>query len=139
MMAFENPELMSKSVKQLIDEGVEMGGYAPEYGWKHRAIIKLADKYGVKMAFQEKFFYTPEDKEKGMVIIDDNIKRGVPVMVSIFKELNPENGGHIVLINGFNDEGYYIQDPDHRFRGNNYFLTQEEFKKAWRGGLLWFE
>ena len=23
--------------------------------------------------------------------------------------------------------GYYIQDPDSRFRGSNYFLTKEEF------------
>lgn len=139
MMVFKDVDILSISVVELIKEGLGIGGYAFEYGWRHRALVDIASRHGIKIKFQEKFFYTPEEKEKGMAIIDQNIDNRLPVMVSIFRELNPENGGHIVVINGRNDEGYYIQDPDYRFRGNNYFLTKEEFKNGWRGGLLWFE
>ncbi len=143
MMAFKDPKFMSKPVMELVKEGLAIDGHTSKYGWKHRALADLAGRYGIKIKFQEKFFYTPSEKEEGMAIIDKNLGRGLPVMVSVFKELNPENGGHIVLINGLNEgngnPGYNIQDPDHRFRGNNYFLGKEEFKKAWRGGLLWFE
>lgn len=139
LMAFKDTELLSKPVMELIRDGLNMEGYNPAYGWRHKALVDIAAKYGIKINFQEKFFYTSEEKEKGIAIIDSNIEKGLPVMVSIFWGLNPERGGHIVLINGRNDEGYHIQDPDHRFRGNNYFLTKKEFKNAWRGGLLWFE
>ena len=116
-------------------------GYLENVGWKHAVIVDLAAEHGLKLQYAQRFFYTPEEKETGIAVINSNLKNNRPVIVSIFHELNPAKGGHMVVIRGFqefNDAtiGYYVQDPDGRRRGHNYFLTKQEFIDGWRGGLI---
>ena len=129
------------SPSKLRDELLAQDGYMQNIGFKHSAIAELGTKYGLHLDFAKKFFYTSEEKESGMLIINDNLRKGNPVIVSMFSHFLPARGGHMVVVHGlqvFKRQviGYYIQSSDASFRGHNYFVTKEEFMKNWRGGLI---
>ena len=127
---------------ELRDQLISRDGYLENIGFKHKALTDLANEYRVPLTFAKKFFYTPEEKEAGLEIIASNLKSGYLVIVSVFYQLNPAKGGHMVVINGLQEFGgqiigFYIQDPDSSFKGHNYFLTHDEFTAGWRGGLIY--
>jgi hypothetical protein len=116
----------------LRDKLMARDGYLENIGFKHQAIADMAREYGLPLTYAKRFFYTPEEKEIGMAIIDKNLEAGQPIMVSMFSHFNPARGGHMLVIHGlqkFNGVtiGYYIQSSDASFRGHNYFVTKEEF------------
>ena len=143
-MLLEHEGKLGKSTKvmDLVKEGLVLDGFIENVGWKHKIIVELAKKHGLKLNFQKKFFKTSPQKLEGLSKINRSIKAGKPVVVSVYHRLDLEKGGHLVIINGLkiNDSqimGYYIQEPDHKFRGNNYFLSKIEFIKGWRGGMIY--
>ena len=141
LLKHHNPDF-SLSPLELRDELISKNGYLENIGFKHQALAEMGKEYGLPLTFAKKFFYTPEEKEVGMKIINANLKAGHPVIVSVFYQLNPAKGGHMVVIQGVQEFsgqtiGYYVQDPDSSFRGHNYFLTREEFLAGWRGGLIY--
>lgn len=126
---------------ELRDELMAADGYLENIGFKHQALAELATKYGLPLTYAKRFFYTPEEKETGMAIINANLKKGQPVMISMFSHFNPGRSSHMVVIHGLQEFqgkiiGYYIQSSDASFRGHNYFVTKEEFVPNWRGGLI---
>jgi hypothetical protein len=130
------------SPEQLLQEGIAAGGYIQNVGWSHRAITELAGRHGLNMEYAQKFFYTSDEKEAGMDFIAERLGVGMPVIASIFHELNPAKGGHMVVVRGIKKFGgaiigFDIQDPDPTWRGPRYFLNREEFVSGWRGGLIW--
>lgn len=144
LMSFKKPENIKISVMEMVKKTLSKNGYIESVGWRHSALVWLASQYGVKLNFQKLFPKTKKDKTRGLKFIERNIKNLKPVIVSVFRELNPKNGGHLVVINGTRSNtrgiaGYYIQDPDHRFKGNNYFVTKKEFLNGWRGGMIWLK
>lgn len=129
-------------VMDLVGQGLELNAYLEGVGWKHSGLVEIARRYGVNMDFQKIFPKTSDERKKVLNLIDSNLNNGKPVIVSVFWGFNPENGGHLVVVNGFKKKGrkiagYNIQDPDHRFRGNTYFISREEFISGWRGGVIW--
>lgn len=130
------------SVMDLTKKLLADGGYLENIGWKHASLVDLAGEYGLKLQYARMFFYSPEQKEEGSKIIAANLRNRHPVIASVFMHMNPSKGGHMVVVHGFQEFngqtiGYYIQDPDSRFKGHNYFLTKEEFFAGWRGGLIY--
>lgn len=126
------------SVMDLVKRGLAKDGYLENVGWKHLVIIELANDFGLELQYAKKFFYTPEEKESGLLTINRNLENGQPVLVSV-RHLKDS---HMLVVHGFKESGgevigYYIQDPDGRFRGHNYFLTKSEFLSGWRGGLIY--
>jgi hypothetical protein len=137
-----NDPSFSRSAMELTHELKEAGGYLENIGWKHASLVELAGKYGLTLQYARKFFYSPEEKELGAKIIAENLYHRHPVIVSVFHHMNPAKGGHMVIIQGFQEFngqtiGYYIQDPDASYRGHNYFLTKDEFFAGWRGGMIY--
>ncbi len=129
---------------ELRDKLLAKNGYLENIGFKHRALAEMGQEYGLPLTFAKKFFYTPEEKEVGMKIINNNVLAGHPVIVSVYYQLNPAKGGHMVVVHGVQEFsgqtiGYYIQDPDSSFQGHNYFLPREQFLAGWRGGLIYQE
>lgn len=126
------------SVMDLVKTGLAKDGYIEKVGWKHAAIVDLARDFGLELQYAKKFFYTPEEKEAGLLIINCNIENGQPVLVSVHGSQN----SHMLIVHGFKKSedkiiGYCIQDPDGRVHGHNYFLTKKEFLSNWRGGLIY--
>ena len=142
MLLKYNDSMFNMPAMDLLKEALAQNGYLENIGWRHWGIVKVAEENGLVLRYAERFFYTPEEKEIGAVIIAVNLKNRHPVMASVFHHLNPAKGGHMIVIHGFQEFngqpiGYYIQDPDASFRGHNYFLTKEEFFAGWRGGLIY--
>ncbi len=126
------------SVMDLVKKGLAKDGYLESVGWKHAAIVGLAKDFGLELQYANKFFYSSEEKESGLLIINRNLENGQPVLVSV----HGSQDSHVLVVHGFKESegkiiGYYIQDPDGRVRGHNYFLTKSEFITSWRGGLIY--
>jgi hypothetical protein len=143
LIKHKNPDF-KLSPLEVRDKLIALGGYLENVGFKHGAMAKLGNEYGLNLKYAEKFFYTPEEKEKGAEIIKQNLEAGQPVIVSVFYKLDPAKGGHMVVVNGFQEfhgqvVGYDIQDPDSQFKSHNYFLTKQEFLAGWRGGMIYSE
>ena len=141
LLKWHKPEL-GISPAELLSEGLAINGYLENIGWKHGAIVELAEKHGLALDYAKKFFYSVEEKETGLKFIAEKLESGQPVIASIFHELNHAKGGHMVVLNGikmFSGAiiGFDIQDPDPHWRGYNYFLTRQEFLDGWRGGVIW--
>jgi len=139
-----NPKLQKLKIMSLVRKGLQKDGYVEKIGWKHSVLVDLAGDYGVKMNYQKKFLKKADERKRGMVFIERNIRNKKPVIVSVGYDFNPLRGGHLVVVRGFRNVGnrvlgYYIQDPYPLRRGNNYFVTKKEFLKGWRGGLIWIE
>lgn len=142
VMGFSNKKHLEVEVGQLIEEALKIDGYLRGIGWKHKSISNLAKKYGLKLGFIKKFPKTIEGKSKWLKKLEDGIINGKPVMASVYYKLNKKNGGHVVVVNGIRKNGkiilgYHIQDPDDRFRGNNYYISKDKFLLGWRGGMIW--
>ncbi len=75
----------------------------------------------------------------------DNLKayldQGIPVIALVhmgdFNSRQDKNfaGGHLVVVVGYRDDGYFVNDPDFKdqFRqdGDHHFYTKQEFESAW--------
>ncbi|MDP3696738.1 MAG: C39 family peptidase [Candidatus Taylorbacteria bacterium] len=144
MLGFSNKKHLEIDVGQLIDEASKLGSYMEGIGWKHKTISDLAKKYGIKLNFINKFPKTLKEKSRWLRKFEDGIMNGKPIMASIYYKLSKKNGGHIVVVNGIRKKGkivlgYHIQDPDNRFKGNNYYISKDKFLLGWRGGMIYFQ
>ena len=154
VMAWKNKKLEKIPVMELVNQGLKIDGYLKDVGWKHRGIIDLAKKHGVRMVFFKNFFKSKAQKKKGLGFINKKLASGKPVLVSVLyrvpRPAKARSGNHsehrvdshIVVVCGLRKNanritGYFIQDPDPKFRGSNYFLSTKEFLTYWRGGLIY--
>ena len=137
LLKLHNPDL-DVSIMDLVKRGLAKDGYLESVGWKHAVIVELAKDFGLELQYANKFFYSPEEKESGLLIINRNLENGQPVLVSV----RGHKDSHMLVVHGvkYSDDkvvGYHIQDPNGRIRGHNYFLTRQEFLENWRGGLIY--
>lgn len=126
----------------LLDRCRELGGYIDNVGWRHDTLVRLAREYEADADYQKIFYGREKSKEEGLKFIDKKLMKGEPIMASIHFAFDPSLGGHLVLVNGYQIEGkdivsYHVLDPYPNKRGTEYFVSQEEFLKGWRGGLIW--
>lgn len=66
---------------------------------------------------------------------------GIPVIALVhmgdFKSRQDQHftGGHLVVVVGYRDDGYFVNDPDFsagfRQDGDHHFYTKDEFERAW--------
>ena len=141
-MVLEYLKFPKSSVMELVNEAVALDGYIPNVGWKHKIIVELAKRRGLAMDFVVQFPQTLEEKRKYTGLICARIKAGLPVLSSVYSQLDKNNGGHMVVINGIRHEGdavagFFIQDPNEYKGKHNYFLGLDEFLDNWRGGLIY--
>src|SRR3989344_6672477 len=116
MLAYLNPKHGKLKVMSLVRRGLKKDGYLERTGWKHSALVDIADDYDVKMDFQKKFLKKADERKKGTAFIERNVRNKKPVIVSVFYNFNPHGSGHLVIVRGLKQTGrrvlgYYIQDP----------------------------
>ncbi len=114
----------------IISDGVKNKAYVENIGWLHQGLIDAAVKhFGLR---GNRFDFAKEETETAFERMIEELKNG-PVIASIYKNLNPQNGGHLVVIFGIDGDIVLFADPDI----NNPNLierkaTTEEFKKGWK-------
>lgn len=118
-------------VDLLIKEGKAIGGYLKGIGWKHDAIVEIAKKYGFKS-------YRKEDEKIENVL--KSVANDEPVIVSIYKNFDTKNGGHLAVLTGYYyDEtdnelvGVYLNDPiGFPYKFKNQFVKIDTFMRGWK-------
>jgi hypothetical protein len=141
-MLLEYLKFPKSSIMELVNEANVLNGYIPNVGWRHKVVIELAQRRGLSMDFLVQFPKALEEKKKYIEFIHAKIEAGLPVLASMYSQLDKNNGGHVVVINGIGYEGkdllgFFIQDPNEYLGKHNYFLGLEVFLDNWRGGLIY--
>ena len=54
-----NDYKFNTSVMDLVKMGLAKDGYLENIGWKHSAIVELANDFGLELQYAKRFFYTP--------------------------------------------------------------------------------
>jgi hypothetical protein len=143
--------LDSFSRKDLIDEGVAIGGYTP-LGWIHDVLVRLMRNHGLHSYSEEfrsvkvdianqTFAESPFEKkmiQSGIKKITDEISNNRPVIVSVGPEFRHNKENHLIVIVGYrgnqnNPDGFYVHDPDNRTSiGQEIYFPLEDFINKWR-------
>lgn len=139
-----NDKTLYITPEELLEKGLAENAYIEGIGWKHDSIVTLAHAFGLELEYAKKFFTTSEDKKVGLDLIDNSLRSGKPVLISIYSHLTPTRGGHMPILIGYTEtdgtiSNYRIQDPDGTFRGHTYELSKDELLTNWRGGLIWMK
>jgi ABC-type bacteriocin/lantibiotic exporter with double-glycine peptidase domain len=114
---------------ELISLGLTNDGYIDGIGWNHQAICDLAVNYGLLAR------RTEEDTIDNIMAALDMDE---PVILSIYKDWDPSNGGHIVVFNGYyiaDDEllGFYVNDPiGASYKHKDEFIPLDKFMTGWK-------
>lgn len=142
ILVYQNSQLSRVPIMRLVEQGQKLQGFDDTYGWRHKALLQLAQLNGQNL--YRLFAKTIPYRRRGLRIISKNIRAGRPVIASIFYRLDKNRGGHMVVIRGITWDAkgnvltYHVMDPDHIFQGNIYSLSRSEFVEHWRGGLIYF-
>lgn len=142
---------IDKSVKDLLDEGIMLGGYVAydkdgklvDKGWYYNALIKLAEKYHLS---GESFSYLSIDHICKEILNKHFVVASVdPGLIRYDKVESNFTGGHVVLVHGFKWEngkcsGFYIHNPSGKEDKTRIaYVPFNDFKKAFaeRGFSVW--
>jgi uncharacterized protein YvpB len=113
----------------LIERGVVVDNYNPAIGWKHQTIVDLAQEYGL-LAHR-----TEDDTVENLI---ESIYKDEPVIISIHRNWDPTEGGHLAVLNGYFEsegkiEGFYVNDPiGASYKNKNQFIAFDKFVAGWK-------
>ena len=120
------------NLDNLIKEGLKINAYLKNVGWVHQGLVELAKKHGFQNSFKKEW---PEgEKNDGIKYLIELLEKEIPVLASV----KNKEAGHLVLIVGMEQDGFYIHDPDayNAEEGRFKFLDLQEFFKIWKGRII---
>lgn len=142
-------------VDDLIKEGYIVGG-KESAGWNHEALVRVLRNHGVRAYTQEFISHdvpdlnasrgvlhperTSQFVEFGINKIKKTIEAGLPVMTSVKPGFGANESAHVILIVGYDEENFYINDSQ-RPSSEKYPLVCpiERFKEFWKGLTVFVE
>jgi len=153
-MVLAYPLRDSRSVDDLIKEGHVVGGKS-DAGWNHETLVRLLRNHGI-LAYRQEFKShevdlgskkgtdNVEETENfinlGMEKIQGSIDHGFPIIVSVKPGFGENGGDHLVLVVGYDDENFYINDPQRKgYEKDPIRISLERFKEYWKGLTIFTE
>lgn len=131
--------------KELEKRGKVNDGYTEQFGWGHEPLVIILRNKGV-ISYRQEFKNADNSEgllEFGINKIISNIKAGLPVLVSLAKDINnPKTSGHMVVVSGIDEgKGFYINDPEAKIEvdGKDKFVDISDFKKSWKKLAIFVE
>lgn len=140
-----------KTIDELYQKGLELNSYLENVGWYHHGLVNIAQTLGYKGIIKS-WNINPEEikklKEKGFTTQEINILKKQQYRESIFtlkKELRNKhpiilsipNGfvrggsGHLAVLIGYDNKGFYFNDPYDQVRpGKEVKVNYSQFKKV---------
>ncbi len=118
-----NPnEILKKALK------IE-GAYLKNIGWTHKTFEVLAGQFG----FFGKAYDFFEKKDSFVLGKLAEFLKQAPVMVSIHKDFNPKNSGHLVVVSGIKKGKVQYLDPNSKIRKDvKKEIDIYKFLKGWK-------
>jgi ABC-type bacteriocin/lantibiotic exporter with double-glycine peptidase domain len=129
----EKEGIPHRDADELIQEGLSIDGYIPGVGWKHKELVELARQHG----FDGENLEWPDEHP------DVAFNKAVPhlmehpIMASVHKNLIEGNGGHLVVVTGYEDGKIFYNDPDSELRDDvERSVTLKEFLDGWKQRIV---
>lgn len=141
-------------IEDLIQEGYVVGGTV-KAGWSHETLVRVLRNHGV-LAYRQEFKSHNVDLDNkqgsenieqtkvfrrlGIEKIKGSIDYGFPVLVSVKPGFGENGGDHLILIVGYDDENFYINDPQRSgMEKDPIRVSIEKFDQFWKGLTIFTE
>ena len=126
-------EYQGKEVPDIIalcEEAKDRGGYDMTNGWMHDYLVLKAKDFGL-------IAYRLEGLSD-MIEIEDSLKEGNPVIVSVEKRILEQTKFHMIVVVGYEDGEIMYHEPEStdRERGSYRTCDEETFMNYWRGKAI---
>ncbi len=140
------------SVDEFFQKGLDLNGYLQDVGWYHHSLVNIAQTLGykgitrswnipnasltklVERGFKESDIKVMEDQllEEGIFTLKKALKDNTPVIVSVPRNFKKDGSGHLVVVTGFDKNGFIINDPDDLEKsGQKKSISFQDFKEVW--------
>jgi uncharacterized protein YvpB len=117
------------SADQVLEKGLELNAYLENIGWKHRGLADIAGTYGFKA---KNFDLAAETNEIAFKKFLDYLD-GVPVLVSVHLDFDPQKGGHLITVTGFSKNTIFYNEPNSKtHREIRKSISLECFLSGWK-------
>lgn len=144
----------NRNLDELIREGYIVGG-TETAGWNHETLVRVLRNNGV-LAYRQEFKSHEIDLEKkqgkenieqtrkfrelGIQKIKNSIDLGFPVLISVKPGFGDNQGDHIILIVGYNDDSFFVNDPQRKGQEKDPIgVSIEKIKEFWKGLTIFVE
>ena len=114
----------------LCNEAKDRGGYDMTNGWVHDYLVMKAKELGLHA-----------ERKEGMTDVDELIaflEAGKPVIVSVEKRVLEQTRFHMLVLVGFDDEGFIYHEPESTDKEKGQYRTcsYDTFMDYWRGKAI---
>jgi hypothetical protein len=114
----------------LCNEAKDRGGYDMANGWVHDYLVMKAKELGLQA-----------ERKEGMTDVEELIaflESGNPVIASVEKRVLEQKRFHILVLVGFDDEGFIYHEPEStdKEKGQYRTCTFDTFMEYWRGKAI---
>ncbi len=151
-MVMDFHKVTNLSVDELYQKGISLGGFLEGVGWYHYALAQLAKNLGFKAitrswnineAGQGKLksqgfndedleIMSKEQLEEGIFTLRNELLKNNPIVVPVPRGFKVGGSGHLVVLIGYDDEGFFVNDPDDLERGGEKIKVNfGDFSKVW--------
>jgi ABC-type bacteriocin/lantibiotic exporter with double-glycine peptidase domain len=132
VLRFYIPELKT-SGDELFRLALAKGAHLPNVGWKHRELAQTAEEFGLQGANYDWFGQSPE---YAFEMLLHELKKG-PVIASVHKNFNLENGGHLVVVTGYENGTVYINEPaEEDIKKVPQQIPRDVFLRGWKRRII---
>lgn len=148
----------ARPIKALIDLGTELKAYNSNYDWYDSGLCSIANQLGYT-AFRRRWALSKIDTEffategrteadneaydaqavkEGLYTLERTLRLGTPVIVSVSKNFDEHNKGHLVVLTGYEKDGeklagFYYNDPNSRGKKlKDEYAHLELFLEHWK-------
>lgn len=134
VLAFWDPTLKRTDIPRLIKYGIASGAYREGVGWTHQGLLDMATALGF---VGKRFDLFKRDDDAAFKTLLTHLKKG-PVIVSIYKDFDPQKGGgHLLVVTGYKEQNnkitIFIADPDARDHAQiGYAIPKTKLFKGWK-------
>lgn len=117
----------SISVDTLLAQGIAAKGYIEHVGWTYKALISVANKYGLS---GESYDLAKLSTPDALVVLKTFLAEG-PVIVSVHYQFDPKSTiPHLVVLNGIENGTIAYNDP--AAKEGNKKISIADFGKGWK-------
>ena len=116
---------------EVLTRALSVHAFGP-YGWKHDALIAVADTFDISV---ERYDIKEYSDERAVDFLDEALERGMPVIVSVSRRFEEtlRDKYHQVVIVGRHKKDYFYHDPDYTNNdGANRVVSAETLLSFWR-------
>ena len=120
----------------LLRQGIRMKIRKEGVGWIHAGLARLAQTYGLSA---KPYDWHRSLADDAFLKLASLLEYG-PVIASIYKNFNPKNSGHLIVITGYRDGYFYYNEPDSPLAKTiKRKISKDRFMRGWKKRVIWIQ